>query len=230
MTTIDWYGRRPPSRVGLGWAFFERQTNLWKRYWAWELVWLVYGVVNTLAITFIANEAAHRDRDEGPAVAADDVPADRHARVGLPVGHPRRHEPDDHVGALGGDHRAHVDGAGPARRAPGRHVGLRDPARPYPDHPDHGLRAAVLPRRPRGSGLGSQRPPSSPSGASAWSASGSWPVSCRSCTPSAANRCRSWSRRSSCWSRASTTALPSCPAATGCLPRFAGHVPAERYP
>jgi ABC-2 type transport system permease protein len=35
----------------------ERQTNLWKRYWAWELVWLVYGVVNTLAITFIAEEA-----------------------------------------------------------------------------------------------------------------------------------------------------------------------------
>jgi len=34
----------------------ERQTNLWKRYWAWELVWLVYGVVNTLAITFIARE------------------------------------------------------------------------------------------------------------------------------------------------------------------------------
>jgi ABC-2 type transport system permease protein len=46
-----------PTRVALGWAFFERQTNLWKRYWAWELVWLVYGVVNTLAITFIAKEA-----------------------------------------------------------------------------------------------------------------------------------------------------------------------------
>ena len=40
----------------LAWAFVERQTNLWKRYWAWELVWLVYGVVNTLAITFIAKE------------------------------------------------------------------------------------------------------------------------------------------------------------------------------
>jgi ABC-2 type transport system permease protein len=49
---------RPPSRVVLGWAFVERQTNLWKRHWAWELVWLVYGVVNTLAITFIAKEAA----------------------------------------------------------------------------------------------------------------------------------------------------------------------------
>src|SRR5437879_3896947 len=46
-----------PRRVALGWAFVERQTNLWKRYWAWEVVWLLYGVVNTLAITFIAREA-----------------------------------------------------------------------------------------------------------------------------------------------------------------------------
>jgi ABC-2 type transport system permease protein len=46
------------GRLNLTWAFVERQTNLWKRYWAWELVWLVYGVVNTLAITFIAEEAA----------------------------------------------------------------------------------------------------------------------------------------------------------------------------
>jgi ABC-2 type transport system permease protein len=40
----------------LGYAFVERQTNLWKRHWAWEVVWLVYGVVNTLAITFIAKQ------------------------------------------------------------------------------------------------------------------------------------------------------------------------------
>ena len=46
-----------PRRVALGWAFVERQTNLWKRYWGWEVVWLLYGVVNTLAITFIAREA-----------------------------------------------------------------------------------------------------------------------------------------------------------------------------
>ena len=49
---------RAPNPLLLGWAFVERQTNLWKRHWAWELVWLVYGVVNTLAITFIAKEAA----------------------------------------------------------------------------------------------------------------------------------------------------------------------------
>src|SRR6058998_1399606 len=42
--------------VNLAYAFVERQTNLWKRYWAWEVVWLVYGVVNTLAITFIAKQ------------------------------------------------------------------------------------------------------------------------------------------------------------------------------
>ncbi len=47
---------RATGAVTLAWAFVERQTNLWKRYWAWELVWLVYGVVNTLAITFIAKE------------------------------------------------------------------------------------------------------------------------------------------------------------------------------
>ncbi len=45
-----------PARHTLAWAFIERQTNLWKRYWAWELVWLVYGVVNTLAVTLIANQ------------------------------------------------------------------------------------------------------------------------------------------------------------------------------
>src|ERR1700735_1195269 len=58
MTSTVIVRRRPAGRVALGWAFVERQTNLWKRHWAWELVWLVYGVVNTLAITFIAKEAA----------------------------------------------------------------------------------------------------------------------------------------------------------------------------
>jgi ABC-2 type transport system permease protein len=50
-------------------AFVERQTNLWKRYWGWELVWLVYGVVNTLAITFIAEELGRRG-DASPDVAS----------------------------------------------------------------------------------------------------------------------------------------------------------------
>jgi ABC-2 type transport system permease protein len=48
-----------PRSSGILWAFIERQTNLWKRYWAWELVWLVYGAVNTLAVTFIAKQVDH---------------------------------------------------------------------------------------------------------------------------------------------------------------------------
>jgi ABC-2 type transport system permease protein len=45
-------------QLALGYAFVERQTNLWKRHWGWEVVWLVYGVVNTLAVTFIAKQLA----------------------------------------------------------------------------------------------------------------------------------------------------------------------------
>lgn len=53
--------------INLAWAFVERQTNLWKRWWAWELVWLVYGVVNTLAVTFIADEAGRSGLLSGEA-------------------------------------------------------------------------------------------------------------------------------------------------------------------
>src|SRR5207248_1187755 len=38
-------------------AFFERNWNLTKRYWAWELVWLVYNIVNAMAVTYIGAAA-----------------------------------------------------------------------------------------------------------------------------------------------------------------------------
>jgi ABC-2 type transport system permease protein len=53
------------TQATLGWAFVERQTNLWKRHWAWEVVWLVYGVVNTLAIGFIAKQLTAEGVVEG---------------------------------------------------------------------------------------------------------------------------------------------------------------------
>ena len=34
-------------------AFVERNLNLVKRYWAWELVWLTYSVADCLAVSFI---------------------------------------------------------------------------------------------------------------------------------------------------------------------------------
>jgi ABC-2 type transport system permease protein len=35
-------------------AFFERNWNLTKRYWAWEIVWIVYNVINALSVTLIS--------------------------------------------------------------------------------------------------------------------------------------------------------------------------------
>ncbi len=41
------------SELRATYAFVERNRNLVKRYWGWELVWLTYSIVNSLAITFI---------------------------------------------------------------------------------------------------------------------------------------------------------------------------------
>lgn len=39
-------------------AFFERNWNLTRRYWAWEIVWLVYNVVNALSVIYLGAGAA----------------------------------------------------------------------------------------------------------------------------------------------------------------------------
>ena len=36
-------------------GFMERQKNLVRRYWAWEIVWLVYSMVSVLSIGFLAS-------------------------------------------------------------------------------------------------------------------------------------------------------------------------------
>ena len=41
------------QEVRASYAFVERNLNLTKRYWGWEVVWLVYSIVNSLAVTFI---------------------------------------------------------------------------------------------------------------------------------------------------------------------------------
>ncbi len=35
-------------------AFIERNINIVKRYWAWELVWLFYSITNSLSVAYIA--------------------------------------------------------------------------------------------------------------------------------------------------------------------------------
>jgi len=39
--------------VRTSYAFVERNFNLVKRYWGWEVVWLMYSIANALSITFI---------------------------------------------------------------------------------------------------------------------------------------------------------------------------------
>jgi len=41
------------GQLGLAYAFVEREIALSKRYWAWELVWLVYGIVTSLSVAYI---------------------------------------------------------------------------------------------------------------------------------------------------------------------------------
>ncbi|HET9980565.1 MAG TPA: ABC transporter permease [Ktedonobacterales bacterium] len=49
--------RAAGSEANKGFAFVERNWYLTKRYWAWELVWITYNVINALSVTFIAPSA-----------------------------------------------------------------------------------------------------------------------------------------------------------------------------
>src|SRR2546427_12521034 len=42
------------AQLGLAYAFVEREIALSKRYWAWEIVCLFYGIVTSLSVAYIA--------------------------------------------------------------------------------------------------------------------------------------------------------------------------------
>jgi ABC-2 type transport system permease protein len=47
-------GPGPRQYLNTAYAFFERNWNLTRRYFGWEVVWIVYSLVNALTILFIA--------------------------------------------------------------------------------------------------------------------------------------------------------------------------------
>ncbi len=57
LTAARSWGRTLRSETGKGYAFIERGWFLTKRYWAWEIVWVTYNIVNALSVTFIAKTA-----------------------------------------------------------------------------------------------------------------------------------------------------------------------------
>ncbi len=58
------------NELRASYGFIERNINIVKRYWAWEVVWLFYSVTNSLAVAFIA-----------PGVGALNAGVDTHALV-----------------------------------------------------------------------------------------------------------------------------------------------------
>lgn len=69
---------QPRASTGLAreirgsYAFIERNIHLIKRYWGWEVVWLVYSIVNALSITFIGKAAATITGQPLPAEAVQE--------------------------------------------------------------------------------------------------------------------------------------------------------------
>src|SRR5690606_30303127 len=55
-------------------AFVERNVNLVKRYWAWEVVWILYTIANSLAVVLIARSV---NAAAGSQAALDDAAVDR---------------------------------------------------------------------------------------------------------------------------------------------------------
>ncbi|HEY8829873.1 MAG TPA: ABC transporter permease, partial [Candidatus Limnocylindria bacterium] len=41
------------AQASLAYAFVEREVALMKRYWLWEVVWIIYGIVTSLSVAFI---------------------------------------------------------------------------------------------------------------------------------------------------------------------------------
>ncbi len=39
-------------------GFMERQKNLYRRYWVWEVVWFLYSLVSVLSIGYLASGLA----------------------------------------------------------------------------------------------------------------------------------------------------------------------------
>ena len=92
-------------------AFVERGWYLSKRYWAWEMVWIVYNVVNALSITFIA-------KVPGVALSPAEVrrvhslPGYRNSGLDLCERGIRQCNRDRYHGALGRHDRVYLHGAG----------------------------------------------------------------------------------------------------------------------
>ena len=113
-------------------AFISRNFSLSRRYWGWELAFLVYALAGALGSASSAPRGGS---------GAHLQPHHRGHLLELPLDRLQLHRGDDRLGAVGGDPRVHDDGARPTLVAAARLDAVRRHVRPRP-HGGH-------PRRPR---------------------------------------------------------------------------------
>lgn len=68
MSVVTRRGRGLWHELRASYAFVERNFNLVKRYWGWEVVWFMYSLANALSITYIG---AGMEQISGAPVDAD---------------------------------------------------------------------------------------------------------------------------------------------------------------
>ena len=153
--------------VRASYAFVERNFFLTRRYWGWEVAFLIYSVAGALSVSLDRG----RPGQYAPAAVADD----RRDLLELPLRGVQLDRRHDRRRALGGHARVHDDGARSARHPAARVDVLRRDLRPDPHGRDPRRDGAVLPaarsqpREPAGRGGVHRRSDRSASWASAWS-------------------------------------------------------------
>src|SRR5436305_15064306 len=91
-------------------GFIERQKNLYRRYWAWEAVWLLYNLVSVLSIGYLASGLSSLGLEPGP----DQPPAGAAVLAGggtamdVSLDGVLRDRVRHHLGAVGRHDRVHV--------------------------------------------------------------------------------------------------------------------------
>ena len=97
--------------VKASYAFVERNVNLSKRYWGWEITFLLYTIAQSASVIYIADAAPGAVAKAHRPASVRAVPGDRRAHLVVHGEHVHGHRRERAVGALGRHHRVHHDGA-----------------------------------------------------------------------------------------------------------------------
>ena len=100
------------------WGYAQRNYFLTRRYFLWEVVWLVYSIMNALTIGFIGVCCGQHCRGD---CARHHVPLDWHVDLELSLHDLRHSVGNGELGTVGRDDRIHLHEPGQPRLATDRH-------------------------------------------------------------------------------------------------------------